>query len=222
MNKNDKPIATPEWNDEMYRSHATPYTGLAGFIEERRVQSILAAARISAADSILEIGCEAGNLLFRFPACKRTVGFDISPAALSDAGKLFAGHNKAVELIQGDASLPLPFERGDFSVIVCSEMLEHVPDPHTCVARLAELVDEKTRVILTVPDEMPKLRIKSILQTFGLMKVLFPRIEAEQSAWHLQQFDKQKLLSVCEQRLHVVSVRSIWGLHWIAECCAIA
>src|SRR6266536_2940811 len=65
-----------KWNDEMYRKHATPYTGLAGFVERLRVQCVRSFANIKSTDTVLEIGCEGGNLMARLPESKRIVGAD--------------------------------------------------------------------------------------------------------------------------------------------------
>jgi SAM-dependent methyltransferase len=211
-------IGTREWNDEMYRRHATPYSGIAGFIERHRVKRILQLAKVAASDTLLEVGCESGNLLAHFPVCRRVVGFDISPAALLDANRLFDGLGKKAEFVQGDASIPMPFKPGDFSVIVCSEMLEHVHDPRKCLQNILTICTEKTRLILTVPNEKPKLAIKSALKRVGIFDWLFPNIEKEQSEWHLQAFDKAQLKAICKGTAEIVKLESVWGLHLLAQC----
>lgn len=214
-------VASPQWNDEMYRRHSTPYTGLAGFVEALRVRAVLKAAAVGPRDRLLEVGCEAGHLLKNFPPCENTVGFDISQAALADARAMFASSGRSATFIQGDASQPLPFARGDFNVIVCSEMLEHVPDPRTCLANIAAIADSDCRIVLTVPNELPKLRIKTLLVKTGLMRKIMPGIEENQSEWHLQCFDAAKLRDMCLGLVEIESLRSICGLHWLAVCRAL-
>lgn len=211
-------VASPQWNDEMYRRHSTPYTGLAGYIESLRVKAVLKAAAVRPADRLLEVGCEAGNLLKHFPNCQKKVGFDISHAALADAEKLFQSLNIPASFIQADASQPLPFERGAFDIIVCSEMLEHVPDPRTCLANIAAIADPACRIILTVPNEKPKLLIKKFLKATGIMRLLLPGIEDAQSEWHLQCFDAEKLRSICQGLVRIEKLKNICGLHWLAIC----
>jgi 2-polyprenyl-3-methyl-5-hydroxy-6-metoxy-1,4-benzoquinol methylase len=214
-------IASPQWNDEMYRRHSTPYKGLAGFVEALRVKAVLKAAAVRPQDCLLEVGCEAGHLLKNFPPCGKVVGFDISGVALADAREIFATSGRSATFIQGDASQPLPFERGDFSVIVCSEMLEHVPDPRKCLANIAAIAHPGCRIVLTVPNEMPKLRIKEFLVKTGLMHKIMPGIEGAQSEWHLQCFDSTKLRDMCRDLVRIESLRSICGLHWLAVCRAL-
>lgn len=211
-------VASPQWNDEMYRRHSTPYTGVAGFVESLRVKAVLKAAAVQPEDRLLEVGCEAGNLLKHFAPCRKKVGFDISHAALADAEKLFKSLNLDASFIQGDASQPLPFELGSFDVIVCSEMLEHVPDPRACLANIAAIAGASCRIVLTVPNEKPKLLMKKILKSTGIMRLLMPGIEENQSEWHLQCFDAQKLHSTCQGLVEIEKLKNICGLHWLAVC----
>jgi 2-polyprenyl-3-methyl-5-hydroxy-6-metoxy-1,4-benzoquinol methylase len=211
-------IGTKEWNDEMYKRHATPYSGIAGFIERQRIKRILNMAKVSPSDTLLEVGCESGNLLTNFPPCRRVVGFDISEFALQDANLLFARLGKKAEFVQGDASAPLPFQQGDFSVVVCSEMLEHVPDPRKCLENILGICNKETKIILTVPNEKPKLVIKSILKYLRVFDMLFPNIEENQSEWHLQSFDAAQLRAICEGLADIVTIESVMGLHFLAQC----
>jgi cyclopropane fatty-acyl-phospholipid synthase-like methyltransferase len=73
----------------MYHQHPTPYHGIAGFIEHSRVKTVYKFACVQPDDSVLEIGCEAGNLLYQCPKARRIVGADISSRALRDAHQLF-------------------------------------------------------------------------------------------------------------------------------------
>jgi 2-polyprenyl-3-methyl-5-hydroxy-6-metoxy-1,4-benzoquinol methylase len=179
-------IGTQEWNNTMYSQHATPYSGIAGWIEKCRVKKILQLANLKESDSLLEVGCEAGNLLVEFPKCKRTVGFDISDSALADAKLLFQKRKKDAEFVQGDACRPLPFSTGEFTVIVCSEMLEHVPDPEICL-KIASLCNEDTKVIISVPNEKPKLKAKKFSKASDCSALYFrplknPRVNGTFSA----------------------------------------
>jgi 2-polyprenyl-3-methyl-5-hydroxy-6-metoxy-1,4-benzoquinol methylase len=209
-------IGTQEWNNTMYSQHATPYSGIAGWIEKCRVKKILQLANLKESDSLLEVGCEAGNLLVEFPKCKRTVGFDISDSALADAKLLFQKRKKDAEFVQGDACRPLPFSTGEFTVIVCSEMLEHVPDPEICLKNIASLCNEDTKVIISVPNEKPKLKAKKLLKSVGLLSTLFPTIEESQSEWHLQCFDKNFFDRIVNPLFVQKKFLNLFNLHLIA------
>jgi hypothetical protein len=89
------------------------------------------------------------------------------------------------------------------------------------LANIAAIADSGCRIVLTVPNEMPKLRIKELLVKTGMMKRLMPGIEEAQSEWHLQCFDKTKLRAMCRDLVRIDTLRSICGLHWLADCRAI-
>ena len=151
------------WNDQMYQRHPTPYSGIAGSIEWARVSAILKMARIKVDDTVLEIGCEGGNLLYQCPDAERIVGVDISSRALQDAHHLFKSNKRSAEFFQLDAQVPLPFSEGEFSVIICSEVLEHVNKPENVLRNIYQIANTDTRIIISVPTEEIKLFIKKIL-----------------------------------------------------------
>ena len=206
-----------EWNDRMFEKHPTPYHGLAGWVERARLAAIARAAAIGPDDRVLEVGCEAGTLLLSLPQPARLVGFDISAKALAQARERATSEGRRAEFFQGDASEPLPFSPGDFSVIVCSEMLEHVDDPRRVLERIHAIAEPETRIVFTVPYEKPKLAIKKLLTSLGLTKWLLPGIEDGMSEWHLHEFSREKLVTEMQGLFGVERMRVLLGLHVIAE-----
>ncbi len=205
------------WNDRMFEEHPTPYYGLAGIVERARIAAIRRLADISPADSVLEIGCEAGNLLLALPPAGRTVGFDISQKALDVARNAFDEAGREATFVWGNGEEPLPFEPGEFSVIICSEMLEHVMSPRAVLQQIYKIATPATRVILTVPYEKPKLVIKKILASTGLFKFILPGIEEGLSEWHLQEFSRERLLEEMDGLFKPLSAKTLMGLHVIAQ-----
>ena len=216
--KQAEAVGSPGWNDEMYSRHRTPYgKTLAGFVQAKRVKRVLAYAKIKPGDRVLEIGCESGMLCAAVPPCARLVGCDISAKALADAERLLLSKRRSAEFLRHDALQPLPFRAGEFDVIICSEMLEHVTDPRLVVANVAEICNAATRVILTVPLETPKLIAKDWLEKFGLFRVLFPEIERGQSEWHLQSFSKRLLREITQPLLSCEMLSSVCGCHVVGR-----
>jgi 2-polyprenyl-3-methyl-5-hydroxy-6-metoxy-1,4-benzoquinol methylase len=206
-----------QWNDRMYRAHPTPYAkGVAGIIQKARVKTVLHYAHIRPADAVLELGCESGHLLVESPSARRLVGADISAQALADAQSLFKMRGRTGDFFQVDALQPLPFQRGEFDVIICSEMLEHVSDPRQAMENIRAICSPKTRVVLTVPIEAPKIKIKKFLHRLGLLRIFFPGIEVEQSEWHLQAFSRRMLLEMAKEFFTFQAGRLIWGAHYAA------
>jgi ubiquinone/menaquinone biosynthesis C-methylase UbiE len=182
------------WNDAMYKRHPTPYgRGIAGAISTARVKTV------------------------KRPASNRRVGADISVAALEDARALAKRVGaERIEFIQLNAEEPLPFARGEFDVIVISEMLEHVERPRLVLERVHAITTAATRVVITVPNERPKLVIKSVLQRLRLFDLLFPGIEEGQSEWHLQQFSKPMIRTTVKDLFAISALESVWGAHYAA------
>ncbi len=203
------------WNDEMFAEHPTPYhKGIAGWIQRARVNTVRRLANIGPEDAVLELGCEAGGLLLDLPDCRRRVGADISRDALSEAQKRAERRGlKHVDFQQLDAQEPLPFEPGEFDVIISSEMLEHVHQPRKVLENVHVITDAHTRIVVTIPLEGPKILVKKILTKTGLMRLLFPGIEQGQSEWHLQHFSRRMLLEMVDDLFHVDTLKNVWGSH---------
>ena len=204
-----------DWNNEMYNAHATPYKGLAGWIEYKRAQAVLDLAQINKTDSVLEIGCESGKLLERIKNARRIVGVDISMSALQDASKLLESSKQHIELTQLDAQQDLPFRMGQFDVILCSEMIEHVDNPKAVIENIYKISTSQTRIVISVPLEGPKLFIKKILHSLGLFKLLFSSIEDGKSEWHLQMFSKKYLSDICGELLGKKKSIMVYGIHYV-------
>lgn len=203
------------WNDRMYEAHATPYErGIAGAIERARARAVLRLADVARADAVLEVGCESGRLLERVPPCRRLVGIDISSRALTDARSRLA--HREVELYQVDATAGLPFAAGEFDVVMCSEMLEHVEHPERVVAHLRAIAAPSTRVVVSVPIEGPKVAAKRLLDRVGLLQRIAPGVEPQQSEWHVHAFTPAMLRALVEPHFTIVRRARVLFAHDVA------
>ena len=211
-------IGSKSWNNEMYEKHPTPYGGIAGFIQHKRLQKIAAAIskyQAKSGDTIVEIGCEEGNLLKflgeRYPSYKY-MGLDISSKALEEAKKNLPAATKLTEhdLTSGPYSFQtLP------AYIICSETLEHIPDAAAAVKNLYKSTGEDTIVIITVPIEKYKNNLKKWLVRLGVFNLFFKGIEASLSEWHVQDFSKADILNLLGQYYEILSYDTIWLMHQI-------
>lgn len=203
------------WNDRIYGEYPTPYNGIAGIIEKARLQALLELVQCKPTDAVLEVGCEGGNLLSSLPNVRRIVGADISGRALEDAQSRLESQERNAEFYQLDAQQSFPFICGEFDVIICSEMLEHVENPRAVIENIHAITDKNTRIIVTVPIEAPKLFVKKILRNIGLFKLIFPEIEEGQSEGHLHAFSEGMLLELISDLFQPKLTRKIWGIHYI-------
>lgn len=99
--------------------------------------------------SVVDVGCGTGNLLHELVArtpIERVVGIDYAPAGVRRASRLVpAGEFHAASLY--DLQLDETFD-----LVLCTEVLEHVPDPSRAAERLVELCAEGGAILITVPD----------------------------------------------------------------------
>ena len=117
-------------------------------------------------DKILDLGCGFGR--HAYEAARRgahVVALDAGEdevngvagtfAAMVDAGELSADSTH-VGVIQGDA-LNLPFADGAFDRVICSEVLEHIPDDLAAMKELARVLRPGGTMAITIPRFGPEL-----------------------------------------------------------------
>ena len=214
----DNKIGSKSWNNEMYEKHPTPYRGIAGFIQQKRLEKIAAAMAkypATTGDTIAEIGCEEGNLL-KFLGEQhqnyRCIGLDISSKALAEAKNHLPSATLLAEHDITDG--PYPFQTPP-AYLICSETLEHIPDAATAVENIYKSTGKDTIVIITVPIEKHKNNIKKWLVRLGIFNLFFKGIEASLSEWHVQDFSKADIVGLLGKYYDILSYDTIWLMHQI-------
>ena len=211
-------IGSKSWNNEMYEKHPTPYGGIAGFIQHKRLQRIAAAMvqyQAKSGNTIAEIGCEEGNLLKFVGARNKNyhcIGLDISSKALAVAKKQLPSSTQLIEhdITSGPHHFP-----STVGYLICSETLEHIPNAALAVENISKSIDKDTIVIFTVPIEKYKNNIKKWLVRFGIFNLFFKGIEASLSEWHVQDFSKEDILGLLGTYYEILSYDTIWLMHQI-------
>ena len=126
----------------------------------RELEVLKLLERIQPSESLLEVGCSEGHYLHKVKdCCRRTVGVDVEEDKIEEA----KNRNQKSEFYMVEPGKRLPFNDQEFDWVLCTEVLEHVPDwPQTLseVKRLA-----KKFVLLTIPLE--KARWWSTMSKFG-------------------------------------------------------
>jgi SAM-dependent methyltransferase len=90
---------------------------------------------------VLEIGCGPGPVareLAARPGVREVVGVDPSPEFLARAKELAAGLAN-LTFVEGDGRA-LPFDEGEFDVVVCHTVLCHVPGPEAVLAETVRVL----------------------------------------------------------------------------------
>jgi SAM-dependent methyltransferase len=100
------------------------------------------AARVPAAARVLDVGAGVGPYRTLFAHCEyRTHDFAQEPQTL--------GLYTPLDYVSDIASIPVPDD--SFDVVLCTEVLEHVPEPIAAVRELARILRPGGRLLLSAP-----------------------------------------------------------------------
>ena len=115
-------------------------------------------------DAVLDLGCGFGR--HAFEAARRgakvvaldagrdeVLGVRATFAAMFDAGEL--AENTLAVCVQGDA-LALPFADATFDRVICSEVLEHIPEDLGAMSELSRVLRPGGTMAVTVPRRGPE------------------------------------------------------------------
>jgi len=97
--------------------------------------------------TVLDVGCGCGGLLASLRGRGLKVGADVSSKAVAFAVSAV----KDAFFVVCDAA-NLPFRKECFDVVVCSEVLEHVPSPEKVSMQINRVVRNNGILIVTVPN----------------------------------------------------------------------
>ena len=194
---------------------------LIRMIERRRTSWIVRLLEVGGDESVIEVGVGAGNVLERVPAARR-FGLDLSMRLLGDARRRLG---RRAGFIQGDAAA-LPIASRSIDRVICSEVLEHLPDPSAAVAEIARVVRQHGIVVLSVPNEPLIDRIKMVLRWARVLPLFSSKgygVPADmKDEWHLHEFDRTRLTEIVEPNLtieRIVGVPSdFFPVRWVARC----
>lgn len=123
---------------------------------------------------ILDIGCGSGDIQHDIMAMyqekiKCYVSFDISKNALKLSRELSKDCKYPFFGICGDAQY-LPFKEEEFQIIICSEVLEHVPRDDIVMKEINRVLKNDGAIIITIPyleKDLNKLHLRRYdLKTF--------------------------------------------------------
>ncbi|MYM96917.1 bifunctional 2-polyprenyl-6-hydroxyphenol methylase/3-demethylubiquinol 3-O-methyltransferase UbiG [Duganella vulcania] len=126
-----------------------------------------------AGKKVIDIGCGGGILSESMARKGATVtGIDLSEKALkvADLHSLESGVAVRYKLVAAEEMAAQ--EPGQFDVVTCMEMLEHVPDPSAIVRAAATLVKPGGHVFFSTLNRNPKAYLFAILGAEYLLRML--------------------------------------------------
>jgi 2-polyprenyl-3-methyl-5-hydroxy-6-metoxy-1,4-benzoquinol methylase len=161
----------------------------------------------SGARQVHEVGCGEG-FLARWLAADgyRVRGSDLSPATIAEARRRSAGSTPPIAFQVADL-YRLDSERDAAELIVCCEVLEHLPDPAGALDVLGQLA--RPHLIASVPRE-PLWRL------LNLARGKYWR-DLGNTPGHLQHWSSARFAEMLGSRLEVVEVRK--PLPWAMALC---
>ncbi|MBP7652247.1 class I SAM-dependent methyltransferase [Candidatus Dependentiae bacterium] len=210
----EKNVDFKTWNDNMIRKHSPDNFHKKSplpikIIEKQRVKSILKYLEIKQTDKVLELGCGAANILTKVNS-ENKFGADISKYILEKA-KINAPE---VKFVQGDIQT-LFFKKNYFDKIICSEALEHLPDPEKVADNAYKLLKESGIFVVTVPIEKNIQNIKKIIMKLKLSSIFsnksysFDEIKISIDEWHLHNLNFDEWLNILTKKFKLISYSGI-------------
>lgn len=108
---------------------------------------------------VLDFGCGGGVLLSELAELGvRVVGVDSSKATIDEARVRFAAANGRVKLEYLDSSSAENLCQQIYDIVVCTSVLEFVPDLGAMLSRLSSLVRSDGMLLISVPNRRSLLR----------------------------------------------------------------
>ena len=108
-------------------------------------------AQLASGLKVLDAGCGTGYGLRILEAAgaSRVVGVDLSTEAVAQASEL--SESKRIEVLQGDLA-ELPFSDGEFDLVVCFEVIEHVVEREAILDELMRVLGADGILCISTPN----------------------------------------------------------------------
>jgi 2-polyprenyl-3-methyl-5-hydroxy-6-metoxy-1,4-benzoquinol methylase len=125
---------------ESFTTQATAFAANPWVSDEQRIARLVSAARLTGTERVLDIATGPGYIAEAFANNSREVlGMDLTEAMLDIARARTAEHGvKNISFRTGDAQ-NLPFNEGEFDVVVCRLALHHVQQPAKAVSGMVRV-----------------------------------------------------------------------------------
>jgi len=141
-------------------------------INPLRLEWINANAPLSG-KKVIDVGC-GGGILTESMAKKgaNVTGIDLSEKALTVADLHSLESGLTIRYQHISAENMADREPGEFDVVTCMEMLEHVPDPHSIVQACAKLAKPGGKVFFSTLNRNPKSYLYAVVGAEYLLQML--------------------------------------------------
>jgi SAM-dependent methyltransferase len=160
---------TPEWSEwvkDYYRDVesydwvdvADRFLGLEAIFHRNRAWVVRRLARKYGSEPFLDAGCGTGLNLRNLPA--GSTGIDINPRNVAIIQRRLPRQH----VVLGDVEA-MPFEDGAFATVLCTEVLEHVPDTAKAISEIRRVLKPGGTFIGSTPAKSPVWRLRFLSST---------------------------------------------------------
>ena len=169
-------------------------------------------------ERVLDVGCGEGR--HSWEACRTAnclvYALDIEVGGLNKARQLLQDLDKQGKskgkpvLIRGNA-ISLPFKDASFDKIICSEVLEHVPDVQQSIREMVRVLKDDGIIAISVPTYLTEAICWKISRDYH-----------DRAGGHVRIYKTSELVAqLCQDNLHLYTTRRKHALHsiyWISRC----
>jgi 2-polyprenyl-3-methyl-5-hydroxy-6-metoxy-1,4-benzoquinol methylase len=151
------------------------------------------AAIFSEGKTVLDLGCNTGygtEILSR--SAKRVVGVDVSKEAISAASRQYSDLGIEFQLIDGEQ---LPFDDGQFDLIISCQIIEHIVDYNVCLNELKRVLSPTGIAVFTTPNAL--LRLDPGMKPWN--------------RFHVREFDHSELKMLLEKHFASVQIMGLFA-----------
>lgn len=122
---------------------------------------------------IVDVGCGGGILTEALAkAGAQASGIDLSEVSLAVAQQHAIDHGLSIDYHLKNAEQLAQEQAGQFDMVTCMEMLEHVPDPAKVIAACAQLLKPGGRAIFSTINRNPKAFLFAIVGGEYVLRIL--------------------------------------------------
>jgi ubiquinone/menaquinone biosynthesis C-methylase UbiE len=160
--------AWSEWVKDYYRDVETydwvdvadNLRGLEAFFHRNRAWMVrrMVAKYATPNAPILDAGCGTGLNLRHLP--EGSTGIDINPRNIALLRQRLPNHT----VVEGDVEA-LPFADASFGTVLCTEVIEHIPDPSAALAEYARVLQPGGVLIGSVPARSAIWKLRFLSST---------------------------------------------------------
>ena len=139
-----------QFDETYFKTHTYENVSFARFSQywwSNRFYAILARRYGKPGARLLEIGSGLGHLACQLENGFRTVAADVNPWALKQSSQVACSTYHVA--LNAEA---LPFNNGDFGIVIIKHVVEHLSHPDRAVAEIGRIVSPGGTLILSTPN----------------------------------------------------------------------